>query len=58
MHRREGRLAGKAFTVKPDKTDATPLKFDDKTQFRRLAAGETDTKKATRAAAPTSLGIE
>jgi hypothetical protein len=43
--------AGKVLAVKPDKTDATPVKFDDKTQFLRLAAGETDTKKATRAAA-------
>ena len=44
--------AGKVLAVKPDKADQTPVKFDDKTQFLRLAAGETDTKKATRAAAP------
>ena len=43
--------AGKVFAVKPDKADQTSVKFDDKTQFLRLAAGETDTKKATRAAA-------
>jgi hypothetical protein len=43
--------AGKVLAVKPDKADQTAVKFDDKTQFLRLAAGETDTKKATRAAA-------
>jgi hypothetical protein len=43
--------AGKVLAVKPDKTDETPVKFDDKTQFLRIPAGETDTKKATRAAA-------
>ena len=43
--------AGKVLAVKPDKADQTTVKFDDKTQFLRLAAGETDTKKATRAAA-------
>ena len=42
--------AGKVLAVKPDKTDQIAVKFDDKTQFLRLAAGETDTKKATRAA--------
>jgi hypothetical protein len=43
--------AGKVLAVKPDKADQTAVKFDDKTQFLRLAAGETDTKKATRAVA-------
>ena len=43
--------AGKVLAVKPDKTDETAVKFDDKTQFLRIPAGETDTKKATRAAA-------
>jgi hypothetical protein len=43
--------AGKVLAVKPDKTDQTAVKFDDKTQFLRIPAGETDTKKATRAAA-------
>lgn len=38
--------AGKVFTVKPDKSDATTVKFDDKTAFKRLPAGETDVKKA------------
>jgi Cu/Ag efflux protein CusF len=43
--------SGKVLTVKPDKTDGSSVKFDDKTQFLRIPAGETDTKKATRAAA-------
>jgi hypothetical protein len=43
--------AGKVLSVKPDKADQTAVKFDDKTQFLRIPAGETDTKKATRAAA-------
>jgi hypothetical protein len=43
--------AGKALTVKPDKADGAAVKFDEKTQFLRLPAGETDQKKATRAAA-------
>ena len=43
--------AGKVLAVKPDKADQTAVKFDDKTQFLRIPAGETDTKKATRAAA-------
>jgi hypothetical protein len=42
---------GKALTVKPDKADGAAVKFDEKTQFLRLPAGETDQKKATRAAA-------
>lgn len=40
--------SGKALTLKPDKTDATTVKFDDKTQFLRLPAGVTDAKQATR----------
>jgi hypothetical protein len=40
-------LDGKTFSVKPDKTDETTVKFDDKTQFLRIPAGETDMKKAT-----------
>jgi hypothetical protein len=43
--------AGKVLAVKPDKADVSSVKFDDKTQFLRIPAGETDTKKATRAAA-------
>jgi len=39
--------AGKAITVKPDKTDATTVKFSDLTTFQKMPAGETDTKKAT-----------
>ncbi len=41
--------SGKVLSIKPDKTDATAVKFDDKTQFLRLPAGVTDTKQATRA---------
>jgi hypothetical protein len=49
--------AGKALTVKPDKADGAAVKFDEKTQFLRLPAGETDQKKATRAtAADVSVG--
>ena len=43
--------SGKVLAVKPDKSDQTAVKFDDKTQFLRIPAGETDTKKATRATA-------
>ncbi len=43
--------AGKVLAIKPDKTDQASVKFDDKTQFFKMAAGETDTKKAARAAA-------
>ena len=42
---------GKSFSLKTDKGESQTLKFDDRTQFLRLPAGETDTKKATRAAA-------
>jgi hypothetical protein len=43
--------SAKTFSVKTDKGDAPTIKFDDRTQFLRLPAGETDTKKATRATA-------
>jgi hypothetical protein len=43
--------AAKSFSLKTDKGETPTIKFDDKTQFLRLPAGETDTKKATRAAA-------
>jgi hypothetical protein len=43
--------SAKSLGIKPDKSDATTIKFDDKTQFLRLPAGELDTKKATRATA-------
>jgi hypothetical protein len=39
--------AGKVLTVKPEKGDATTVKFDEKTIFEQLAAGEKDMKKAT-----------
>jgi len=42
--------AAKTFTLKTDKGEEPTLKFDDKTQFLNLPAGEKDTKKATRAA--------
>ena len=42
---------GKVLTIKPDKAAESSVTFDDKTQFLRLPAGETDAKKATRAAA-------
>src|SRR5579863_1143396 len=41
----------KSLALKTDKGEESVIKFDAKTQFLRLAAGETDTKKATRAAA-------
>lgn len=37
----------KVFTVKTDKNGDTTVKFDEKTSFLRIPAGETDTKKAT-----------
>ena len=43
--------AGKVLTVKPDKGDETTVKFDDRTSFMLIAAGETDMKKATDAKA-------
>jgi len=43
--------AAKTFTLKTDKGEEPTLKFDEKTQFLHLPAGEKDTKKATRAAA-------
>jgi hypothetical protein len=43
--------AAKLLTLKTDKGEEPTLKFDDKTQFLNLPAGEKDTKKATRAAA-------
>jgi hypothetical protein len=43
--------AGKVVTVKPEKGDSTTIKFDDKTSFLQLAAGEKDMKKATPAGA-------
>ncbi len=42
---------GKVLTVKPDKGDDTTVKFDDRTSFLRIAAGETDMKKAADAKA-------
>ncbi len=43
--------AAKVLTVKTDKGDETTIKFDDKTVFMKVAAGETDMKKAEPAAA-------
>jgi len=43
--------AAKTFTLKTDKGEESTVKFDEKTQFLNLPAGEKDTKKATRAAA-------
>ena len=40
---------GKSLAFKTDKGETPTIKFDEKTQFLRLPAGETDTKKATRA---------
>ncbi|MDP9053615.1 MAG: hypothetical protein M3N93_04845 [Acidobacteriota bacterium] len=39
----------KSLTFKTDKAETTTIKFDDRTQFLRLPAGETDMKKAIRA---------
>jgi hypothetical protein len=43
--------AGKVITVKPDKSDTTTVKYDDRTSFLQIPAGETDQKKATPATA-------
>lgn len=43
--------SGKTFAIKPDKPGDSEVKFDDKTQFLRLPAGELDVKKASRAQA-------
>src|SRR5580658_4339521 len=43
--------ATKSLALKTDKGEAPTIKFDDRTQFLMLPAGEKDTKKATRAAA-------
>jgi hypothetical protein len=43
--------AGKVLTVKPLKSDATTVKFDERTTFLKMPAGETDVKKATPGAA-------
>ncbi len=48
--------SGKAFSIKPDKAGEADVKFDDKTQFLRLPAGELDVKKASRAQA-TDVGV-
>jgi hypothetical protein len=40
-------MAAKAVTVKPDKSDATTVRYSDLTTFQKMPAGETDTKKAT-----------
>jgi hypothetical protein len=44
------KIDGQTFTVKPDKTDATTVKFDDRTSFLKVPPGETDVKKAVKAA--------
>jgi hypothetical protein len=44
------KIEGQTFTVKPDKSDATTIKFDDRTKFLRIPPGETDVKKAVAAA--------
>ncbi len=41
----------KSLAIKTDKGEEPTIKFDDRTQFLMLPAGEKDTKKATRAAA-------
>ena len=43
--------SGKVLAIKPDKPGQNSVTFDDKTQFLRLPAGETDAKKATRGVA-------
>jgi len=43
--------SGKVLAIKPDKAGEASVTFDDKTQFLRLPAGETDAKKATRGVA-------
>jgi hypothetical protein len=48
---------GRWFGIKTDKNEETTVKFDDKTSFLRIPAGETDIKKATRiSAADVSAG--
>jgi hypothetical protein len=42
---------GKTLAIKTDKGEEPVIKFDDRTQFLKLPAGEKDTKKAARAAA-------
>jgi hypothetical protein len=42
--------AGKVLSIKPAKGDATTIRFDEKTQFLLLPAGEKDPKKAATAA--------
>jgi hypothetical protein len=44
-------IGAKSLALKTDKGDEAAVKFDDRTQFLKLPAGEKDTKKATRAAA-------
>jgi hypothetical protein len=44
------KIDGQTFTVKPDKSDSTTVKFDDRTKFLRIPPGETDVKKAVAAA--------
>jgi hypothetical protein len=44
-------IGAKSLALKTDKGDEAAIKFDDRTQFLKLPAGEKDTKKATRAAA-------
>lgn len=41
----------KTLALKTDKGEEPVVKFDDRTQFVKMPAGETDTKKGTRAAA-------
>ncbi|HEX4274365.1 MAG TPA: hypothetical protein VHZ74_03370 [Bryobacteraceae bacterium] len=41
----------KSMALKTDKGEESSIKFDDRTQFLMLPAGEKDTKKATRASA-------
>lgn len=43
--------AAKSLGLKTDKGEEPTIRFDDRTQFLMLPAGEKDTKKATRAAA-------
>jgi hypothetical protein len=43
--------AAKSLALKTDKGEESAIKYDDKTQFLRLPAGEKDTKKAARASA-------
>jgi hypothetical protein len=43
--------SAKTLALKTDKGEMPTIRFDDRTQFLRIPAGETDTKKATRATA-------